>query len=147
MTPKITQVRAVSAVENGKVGARGGSLAVDGLSNTYWSAPTRTGYEPALTVTFASKIDLKKLIVTSGTGTDKTHPFEDYARPAHLHLLFDTGKVTDIDLTDSAAAQTHDVANGSGITKVTIYVSQTNKALRNKREPMALAEIEFYQQK
>jgi len=115
------------------------NLAVDGASDSFWAAPTG-GAEPNMVVKFDRTVDLARLIVHNGDGGD----FKATARAQRLHLVYSTGRTTDVDLQDLPAPQTLEIENGAGVSSVEIHVVSTFKSV--KGNTLAISEIEFFEE-
>jgi len=114
-------------------------LALDGRSNTFWAAPVG-GAEPNMVVKFDRTVDLAKIIVHNGDGAG----FKDTYRVEKLHLVFNNGKTTDVDIQDRPDPQTLEIENGEGINSVEIHVVGTFKSVASTN--LALSEIEFFEE-
>ncbi len=115
------------------------NLAVDGASDSFWAAPVGPK-EPNMVVKFDRTVDLARLIVHNGDGGD----FKGTFRAQKLHLVFSTGKTTDVDLQDLPDPQTLEIENGEGVNSVEIHVVGTFKAV--KGNTLAISEIEFFEE-
>lgn len=116
------------------------NLAVDGASDSYWAAPVVAGKEPFLVVKFDRTVDLAKIIVHNGDGGG----FKDTFRAQKLHLVFSTGKTTDVTLQDLPDPQTLEIENAKGVNSVEIHVMSTFKAV--KGNTLAISEVEFFEE-
>ena len=116
------------------------SNAIDLAGNTFWVSPAAAG-EPVLVVAFAQPVDLDRAIVQDGARDQ----FSAFSRASKLHLVFSTGKSSDINLKDSPEQQKVDIHNGHGITQVEIHVTGTYQAIGNP--DVALTEIELFKEK
>ena len=72
-------------------------------------------------------------------------PVSAFSRASKLHLVFNTGKSSDISLKDSPEQQKVDIHNGHGVTQVEIHVVGTYEAIGNP--DVALTEIELFKEK
>ncbi|GAB3459365.1 zinc ribbon domain-containing protein [Actinophytocola sediminis] len=117
-----------------------GTLALDGLTNTFWAAPVGGPREPVLQITFDREVDLARLIVHNG----QQENFKDRHRAQRLHLVFSTGKTTDLNLQDRPDPQTLEVENGENATSVEIHILSTFKAVAGNE--VAITEIELFEQ-
>jgi hypothetical protein len=117
-----------------------GTNALDGLTNTFWAAPVGGPREPVLQVTFDREVDLARIIVHNG----QQESFKDRHRAQKLHLVFSTGKTSDVNLQDRPDPQTLDIENGEGATSVEIHVLSTFKAVSGKE--VAITEIELFEE-
>jgi len=117
-----------------------GALALDGLTNTFWAAPVGGPREPVVVVTFDREVDLARLIVHNG----QQEAFKDRHRAQRLHLVFSTGRTTDVNLQDRPDPQTLDIENGEKTTSVEIHVLSTFKAVDGNE--VAVTEIELFEQ-
>ena len=112
---------------------------VDNATDSFWAAPLG-GVEPNLVVKFDRTVDLTRMIVHNGDGTD----FKATARAQKLHLVFSTGKTTDVNLQDLPDAQTLEIENGEGVSSVEIHVVSTFKSVTGNT--LAISEIEFFEE-
>jgi hypothetical protein len=122
-----------------EVGGHEANMLVDGLYNTFWAAPLG-GAEPNMVVKFGRDVDLAQIIVYNGDGD----AFKETHRAQRLHLVFSTGKTTDVDLQDRPDAQTLEIENGEGASSVEIHVVSTFKSVSSN--DLALSEIEFFEE-
>jgi len=113
---------------------------VDGASDTIWAAPLGRAKEPVVRVRFGREIDLARLIVHNG----QKESFKDRARARRLHLVFSTGRTTDVQVTDSPDPQTLEIDNGEGVTSVEIHVLTTFKSMAGNE--LAISELEFFEE-
>ncbi len=116
-----------------------GINAVDGLFDTFWAAPV-AGQQPVLVIKFDGPVDLAQLIVHNGDAAD----FKGKLRAKQLHLVYSTGKTTDVNLTDQPDPQTFEIENGEGAEFVEIHVASTFKSVNGTS--MALSEVEFFKE-
>jgi hypothetical protein len=115
------------------------NMAVDGKSNTYWGAPVG-GPEINMVVKFDRTVDLAKIIVHNGDGAG----FKESHRAQKLHLVFDNGKTTDVDLQDRPDPQTLEIESGADVSSVEIHVLSTFKSVSGT--DLAISEIEFFEE-
>lgn len=115
------------------------NLAVDSASDSYWAVPVG-GKEPFIVVKFDRTVDLKRMIVHNGDGGD----FKASFRAQKLHLVFSTGKTTDVSLEDLPDPQTLEIENGDGVNSVEIHIVSTFKAV--KGNTLAISELEFFEE-
>jgi hypothetical protein len=117
--------------------------AVDHAGNTFWVAPADNG-EPVLVLTFgAQPVNIDKAIVQNGA-RDK---FANFSRAQKLHLVFNTGGTSDINLKDSPDQQKASISNGHNITQVEIHIVSTYPAIGTPPPPVAISEIELFREK
>jgi hypothetical protein len=117
--------------------------AVDHAGNTFWVAPADNG-EPVLVLTFgAQPVNIDKAIVQNGA-RDK---FANFSRAQKLHLVFNTGGTSDINLKDSPDPQKASISNGHNITQVEIHIVSTYPAIGTPPPPVAISEIELFREK
>lgn len=112
-------------------------LATDGVTNTFWVAPDGAA-QPTLVLGFDRPVGLARAIVRVGGGQD----FQAFGRPERLHLVFSTGRSTDLTLQDTPEEQEVDLHGGAGVTSVEIHVVSVYRSVRNRG--MALTEIELF---
>ena len=115
-----------------------GDLAADSFTNTYWAAPANKG-ELALVFTFDHPVNLDRMRINNGTA-DK---FDGFFRANRLHLVFSTGKTTDVELKDQPDPQEVPIRDGHGVTSVEVHVMSMYQSLHGS--DLAISEIELYQ--
>jgi len=117
--------------------------AIDHAGNTFWVAPAGNG-EPVLVLTFGGQtVNLDKAIIQNGARDS----FAQFSRAQKLHLVFNTGKTTDINLKDAPDQQKVGISNGHGITQVEIHIVSTYQAFGAPPPPVAISEIELFSEK
>jgi hypothetical protein len=112
--------------------------AIDGFFNTFWAAPVQ-GPEPVLVLKFDHKAHLAKMIVHNGSKDDFTANF----RAKKLHLVFNTGKTTDVNLIDNPEPNTYTFDNGEDASQVEIHVIEMFQSTKGTN--LAISEIEFFE--
>ncbi len=138
--PQYAPVSAAEApVASGALPDHPPNNAVDSASNTYWGA-TVGGPEVNMVVKFDREVNLAKIIIHNGDGA----AFKATHRAQKLHLVYSTGKTTDVNLQDRPDPQTIDLENGEGIDSVEIHVVSTFKSVTGTT--LAISEIEFYEE-
>ena len=113
---------------------------VDGFSNTYWLAPVN-GPQPVIVLSFGRNVDLSRAIIRNGANDD----FQANHRARKLHLVFNTGKTSDIDLLDNPDPNQYDIKNGEGASSVEIHVIEFYQSVKGPN--LALTEIELFEKK
>jgi len=117
--------------------------AIDHAGNTFWVAPAGNG-EPVLILTFGGRtVDLDKAIIQNGARDS----FAQFSRAQKLHLVFNTGKSSDVNLKDAPDQQKVGISNGHGITQVEIHVASIYPAIGDPPPPVAISEIELFVEK
>jgi len=117
--------------------------AIDHAGNTFWVAPAGNG-EPVLVLTFGGQtVNLDKAIIQNGARDS----FAQFSRAQKLHLVFNTGKSTDINLKDAPDQQKVGISNGHGITQVEIHIASIYPAIGDPPPPAAISEIELFAEK
>jgi hypothetical protein len=121
--------------------------AVDNAGNTFWVAtPVDPGQQPVVALIFGDEshpVNIDKAIIQNGA-RDK---FANFSRAQKLHLVFNTGKTSDIDLKDAPDQQKVSISNGHGVTSVQIFIVSTYAAIGDPAPPVAISEIEFFTEK
>lgn len=112
---------------------------VDGNWDTYWAAPIGVA-EPNVTVKFDRKVHLAYIIVHNGDSA----AFKETYRAAKLHLVYSSGKTTDVNLADRPEPQTIELEDGEDVTGLEIHVVATYKSTTNSI--LAISEIEFHEE-
>lgn len=115
------------------------NMAVDGASDTFWAAPVGA-VEPNMVVQFGRTVDLAKIIVHNGDGGN----FKGTHRAQKLHLVFSSGKTTDVSLQDRPDPQTLEIENGEGVDSVEIHVVSTFKSVSGT--DLTISEFEFFEE-
>jgi hypothetical protein len=113
--------------------------AVDGESDSFWAVPVGPA-EPNMVVKFDREIDMAKIIIHNGDGGD----FKATHRAQKVHLVYSTGKTTDVNVQDRPDPQTFEVENGDGATSVEIHIVSTFKSVTGNT--LAISEIEFFEE-
>ncbi|MFL6142866.1 MAG: NADase-type glycan-binding domain-containing protein, partial [Labedaea sp.] len=114
--------------------------AVDGFSNTNWLAPVN-GQQPVIVLNFGRSVDLSRAIIRNGANDD----FQANHRARKLHLVFNTGKTSDIDLLDNPDPNQYDIHNGEGASSVEIHVVDLFQSVQGPN--LAITEIELFEKK
>lgn len=109
---------------------------IDGNTLTSWIAPAGPP-DPAFVVRFDEPFDLARISLWNGA----VDGFKEHARPANLHLVFDTGQTFDIAVRDLPDKQEYEVGNGNDIREVEIHIDDTYQSLASP--DVGLTEIEF----
>ena len=138
--PQYLQVHATSATASSEVAGNPGQNAIDGFTNTFWTAQP-TDSQPILRVSFLQPVAIDKIIVHNG----RPDNYQSTNRPEQLHLIFSNGKTSDVTLKDDPDKHTYSVHSGGKITSIEIHVLQVYKSLTPSGT--AISEIEFYQRK
>jgi hypothetical protein len=118
----------------------GCAQATDGFSNTFWLAPVN-GPQPVLVLKFDRTVDLAKIIVRNGANDS----FQDNHRARKLHLVFSTGKTTDVNLLDNPDPNTYEIENGEGANSVEIHIVELFQSV--KGPDVAISEVELFERK
>lgn len=114
--------------------------AIDGLGNTYWLAPA-SDPQPVLVLRFDHPVDLAKAIIRNGASDH----FQANHRARRLHLVFSTGKTSDIDLVDSPDPNLYDINNGQDATSVEIHIVELFPSPTGNG--VAISEIRLFEKK
>jgi hypothetical protein len=142
-TQQFVPVNPTAALPSSQTPDNPATNAIDNAGNTFWVAPAGNG-EVVLVLVFGDKpVNLDKAIIQNGARDS----FAQFSRAQKLHLVFDTGKSADIDLKDAPDQQKVSISNGHGIKRVDIHIVSTYQALGNPPPPVAISEIELFQQK
>ena len=142
-TQEFEPVNPVATLATSETPENPAGAAVDHAGNTFWVAPTDGG-EPILVMTFgAQPVNIDKAIIQNGA-RDK---FANFSRAQKLHLVFNTGGTSDIELKDSPDQQNVSISNGHGITQVEIHIVSMYPAIGNPPPPVAISEIELFREK
>ncbi|MBW3615205.1 MAG: hypothetical protein KY439_07855 [Actinobacteria bacterium] len=139
--PQFEPVNAVAVSASSAIPGHEAALANDLGSNTYWAEGAEgEGVGQTLSFTFENKVDLTKVIVSSGAA-DSSDNFLKQPRPKRLHLTFDNGGSTDILLKDQFKPQGFNLKGAKGVSTVIISISEVYKG--QVGSDTAIAEVEF----
>ena len=139
LIPSYTQVHAINSRSTGQTTGHGALSAIDGNTETWWGANWTSASHPVIDFTFASPVELGRLIVYSG---EPAPAFGAHARPRGLHLIFSDGSTIDVSLADLPTNQTVDIGAHTA-TSVTVEVVSIYPGVANASD-IALREVEFY---
>jgi hypothetical protein len=124
----------------GAAAGRPAALAIDGITNTSWAAPSATG-EAALHVHFATVVDIDRLGVTQGAG-EQPEAYARFARAARLALTFDDGTTATVRLADKPGFQSVGLhARHVRWVQLTVLVTYPGTV---RTHGVALSEVEFF---
>jgi hypothetical protein len=137
--PVYVPTRPVGVDSNGELPDHPADAVSDGFTTTYWAVPGG-GPEPILVFRFEHAVNLKRAIVRSGASDN----FQASHRPQRLHLVFSSGRTTDLNLVDSPDPQTLDLPGSEGATSVEIHIVAQYHAVSGPN--LAMTEIEFFEQ-
>lgn len=137
INPQFDPVHANGVTATAQVKGHDSAKAVDGFSNTFWSAPSG-GREVVLILRFNSKVDVDKAIIRNGVSAN----LQSTNRPQKLHIVYNTGATFDVELKDSQDPQEVSIGNGHGITNMEIHITSLYKS--TKSNDVAITEIELF---
>lgn len=118
-----------------------GSSAVnvaDENTKTYWLAPWSSTAEPVLTLNFAHRVTLKRMLLTAGAGS----AFVQHGRPSSLLLKFSNGESVTLSPQDTGQLQTIDIGHADLISSVQIQVTGVYPGTSGS--DVAITEIELF---
>lgn len=127
----------VGAVASSAAVGHAATLAVDGVSDTYW-ASAGNGTGATLTVRFGSAVHIDRIGVLSG---EPGAAFRTDARPRTLEISTPGGHPVDLSFDDSASFQNQS-ADFSGVTELTVVVKDVYPGQQS--QAVALSEIQFF---
>ena len=107
--------------------------------NTYWLASWSSSAEPTLTLDFAHRVTLERMILHSGAGGGG---FVQHGRPASLLLKFSNGETQIITPQDTGQQQIFDISHAVAVSSVQITVSGINPGTSGS--DVAITEIELF---
>jgi hypothetical protein len=136
--PRYVAVRPTGVTSPASVARHGPELAVDQYKNTDWRARWVPDKPPTLVLRFSGKVNLERLIVTSGAAENYT----DTDRPAELHLVYSNDRSDTLSIQDKGDPQTLTLTGGKGVTTVEVQVTQVYRSA--KGGDVALSELEFF---
>jgi hypothetical protein len=135
--PSYDPVHSVRTTWTAATAGHPGSNASDGFKNTYWSVPSAVS-GAQVTFFLGHKTTLNKAVVYDGDSAN----YQKTDRVRQMHVVYATGRVTDITLKDTAAPQTVSLANGKDATSVTFQI--TGRYRTAKANEIRLSEIELF---
>jgi hypothetical protein len=130
-------VHAIAETANLQERGHPGFDAVDSFLNTYWLAPFSANDYPTLTLTFASPVTLKRMIIYSGASNSLAH-----GRPSLLVLVFSNNKSTTLTPQDTPKEQTLSISNAEQVQSVKIEIEGTYRGAG--RSDVAISDIELF---
>jgi hypothetical protein len=114
---------------------------VDGIVNTSWIGPPRSGHVVAVRVDFAAPVDVDRIGVTQGAG-ETPESYAAYQRVEVLSLVFDDGTTARVRLADKPGFQPLRV-RARAVRWVRMTVVSRYPASAPRHGP-ALSEVEFF---
>ncbi|MBM7080860.1 NADase-type glycan-binding domain-containing protein [Micromonospora humida] len=138
INPRFVAVRPVQVTGGASVRDHGPELSVDQYRNTHWQVRWDKEKPPTVTLRFAAKVDLERLIVTAGTAEDYTATH----RPMTLHLVYSTNRSDTLTVEDTGEPQTLTLDGADGVTTVQIQVTDVHRA--EKGTDVTVSEFEFF---
>jgi hypothetical protein len=135
--PSYDPVHPVRTASTSAIPGQPGSNVSDGFKNTYWGVPVNV-HGAEVTLYLGHKVTLNKAIVYNGNAAN----YQKTDRPRRLHVVYSTGRATDISLKDTAAPQTVSLPNGKDVTSVTFQI--TGRYRTAKSTELRLSEIELF---
>jgi hypothetical protein len=136
--PRYVAVRPIQVTGPPSLAKHGPELAFDQYRNTAWEVRWTPQAPPTLTLRFAGKVHLERLIVTSGTADNYT----DTDRPAELHLVYSTKRSDTLAIQDKGAPQTLTLTGGKDVTTIEVQITKVYSS--PKGAAVALSELEFF---
>jgi hypothetical protein len=127
----------VGAIASSAAAGHAATLAIDGVSTTYWASAT-SGAGATLTVRFGSAAHIDRIGVLSG---EPGAGFRADARPHTLEVSAPGGQPVDLSFDDSANFQ-NQTANFGNVTELTIVVKDVYPG--QQAQAVALSEIQFF---
>lgn len=138
INPQYVAVRPLEVTSPSSVAKHGPELALDQYSNTDWEAHWAPDRPPTLILRFSGKVNLDRLIVTSGSAEHYT----DTARPAELHLVYSTDRSDTLAIQDTGRQQTLTLTGARDVTTVEVQITRVYPSVKGK--DVALSELEFF---
>lgn len=135
---KFAPVHPVKCVASVQVSGHPGQLVCDGFFNNYWLAPWKASPEPTLTLTFAHRVTITRLILHNGA-------FGRYVqdgRPSSLHLVFSNDESFTITPQDSPQPQTFVIKHALLIKSIVFQVTATYQGTTGTN--VAISQIELF---
>jgi len=134
----LSPIHAVNVTGNAVSTGSSPLYAADELLNTYWLAPWSTTSEPVLTLSFAHRVTLKRMILHAGAA----NVFVQYGRPSQLLLRFSNGESVTIQPQDTAQQQTFSISHADLVSSVEIHVTGIDPGTTGSN--VAITEIELF---
>jgi hypothetical protein len=139
--PQYDPARPTKAEATSSLDDHPATLAIDGVSNSFWAeGADGDGEGQALVLTFGSPVDLDRVGITAGA-SEKPEDFVAQPRPKQLHLVFSDGSSADLNLKDSADFQTFSV-KARDVTSVQMQIVSVYASLSG--HDCAIAEVELF---
>jgi ribosomal protein L40E len=136
-SPVYDPVRPVSVTASSEVATHPARLTIDLLKPTYWAANVAADKQPFLKLSFASPVDLDRILITSGAAQD----FANLARPNSVKLVFSDKSTTTLTLQDDLNPQAFDIS-AKHVTYVEIHILSVYPSAQST--DVAINEVEFF---
>ncbi|MEV5957021.1 discoidin domain-containing protein [Streptomyces sp. NPDC051987] len=134
----LSPIHAVSVTANASEHGHPALNAADELLDTYWLAPWSTSAEPALTLKFAHRVTLMKIILHSGA----SNAYIRDGRPSQIRLTYSNGESFTIVPKDTSQEQDFSVSHAALVTSVRIQVGAVYPG--SSGSTAAVSEIELF---
>ena len=135
---KFAPIHPIKCVANAHVSGHPGGLACDGFFNNYWLAPWKPSPEPTLTMTFAHRVTITRLILHNGA----FGRYVQEGRPSSLHLVFSNDESFTITPQDSPQPQTFVIKHAVLIKSIVIQITATYQGTAGTN--VAISQIELF---
>ena len=113
-------------------------------TNTFWAENAEgEGINENVAFNFGRKVNLHSMVITSGA-QDAVTSFVQQPRPRGLHIAYDTGASTDVELTDSPEPQLVRLDNANEVTVVNVAITSVYPSTAGG-QATSITEIEFNQ--
>jgi ribosomal protein L40E len=136
-SPVYDAVRPVSATASSEVATHPARLTIDLLKPTYWAANVAADKQPVLKLSFASPVDLDRILITSGAAQD----YATLARPDSVKLVFSDKSTTTLTIQDDPNPQAFDIS-AKQVTYVEIQILSVYPSAQST--DVAINEVEFF---
>lgn len=138
--PQYAPAHPIEARASGSVKDHPPGNAIDGFTNTFWSAATNTP-EQVLILSFDHPVEVRKALIRVGVSGN----FGSTARPHAVHLVYSSARSQDLNLDDKADAQEVSLDPGGPVISLEFHITSLFRAVGSN--DVAITEIELFVKK
>jgi hypothetical protein len=136
--PTVNRISAYQVTASSQLAIHPARLTIDHITSTYWAANASTDKQPWIRFTFASRVSLDEVLITTGAADAYT----TIGRPQKVHVIFSDKTTTDIVFKDDPMPQTYDLV-AHQVTYVEFHIQSIYPSAQSP--DVALNEVEFIQ--
>jgi len=141
---KTDPARAVTVEASSSVAGHEAAMVADLASNTFWAeGGPAEGIGQNISFNFGRAVNLADMVITVGAN-DATTTFVQQPRPRGLHIAYDTGRSTDVELKDTPEPQTVRLADADKVTVANVAITSVYPSSEGGQDT-SITEIEFTQ--